>query len=80
MIHTFAVNDMSCKGCAAKITKSVSALAGVTNVVAEIPTKLVHVTAGEGVTPAQISEAIGTAGYHAEAPAAKKASDCGCGD
>lgn len=68
MINTmiYAVPDMSCAHCKAKIEKEVEALAGVQSVNVEIATKTLTVIADERVTNEAIVVAVSKAGYTAE--------------
>ncbi len=58
----FHVPDISCDHCVRAITKEVTALAGVTQVTVDIPTKVVTVNHAD-VASAQLVEAINEAGF-----------------
>lgn len=63
MSYAFKVEDMSCGGCAAAITRAVSRVAGVSAVNADPDTKDVVVEASADVSRAAIVAAINAAGY-----------------
>jgi copper chaperone len=63
MSYAFKVQDMTCGGCAAAITRAVSRVAGVSNVDANPTSKDVVVDASAEVSRESIVAAINAAGY-----------------
>jgi len=62
-MYTFKVEDMTCGGCTAAVSKAVSRVAGVRSVNADLQTKEVVVDAAAQVSSEAIFAAISDAGY-----------------
>jgi copper chaperone len=60
---TYAVEGMTCAHCVSAVTKEVTKLDGVTNVVVDLPTGAVMVTSAAELPVEAVREAVDEAGY-----------------
>jgi copper chaperone len=60
---THTVSGMTCEHCVASVTEEISEITGVTDVVVDLPTGRVVVTADRPVDEVQIRAAVEEAGY-----------------
>ncbi len=61
--QTYTVTGMTCEHCVASVTEEVSELAGVTEVVVDLPTGGVTVTSAEPLVDDAVRAAVEEAGY-----------------
>ena len=63
---TLRIDGMTCGGCKASVEKILAGQPGVTRAVVDLAAGRAAVSAGDGIVPQALADAVGAAGYDAQ--------------